>query len=135
MPLRTFLLGHEGQSFLCNQRQKGEGFCRNGPGPFPTDRGPASAGARADGRGEAKSAGRPRAHRSSKSSDELHASVSSPTSVPRLAYGPSVHIHCAPNGSTQVSTPGGALAFSSPLWRSDLIGLLGPVCRECPKLL
>jgi hypothetical protein len=48
MLLRTFRLGHEGQSFLRNRRQKGEGFCRNGPGPLPTDRGPASAGACAD---------------------------------------------------------------------------------------
>ena len=48
MPLRTLLLDHEGQSFLRNRRQKGEGFCRNGPGPLPADRGPASAGARAD---------------------------------------------------------------------------------------
>ena len=58
-----------------------------------------------------------------------------PTSVPRLAHKPSVHIHSAPNGSAQVSTPGGARALSSPLWHGDLIGLLGPVCRECPKLL
>ena len=43
MPLRTFRLSHEGQSFLRNRR-----FCRNGPGPLPTDRGPASAGACAD---------------------------------------------------------------------------------------
>ena len=48
MPLRTLLLDHEGQSFLRNRRQKGEGFCRNGPGPLPTDRGLASAGALAD---------------------------------------------------------------------------------------
>jgi hypothetical protein len=48
MPLRTFRLSHESQSFLRNRHQKGEGFCRNGPGPSPTDRGPASAGARAD---------------------------------------------------------------------------------------
>ncbi len=32
-------------------------------------------------------------------------------------------------------TPSGARALSSPLWRGNLIGLLGPVCRECPKLL
>jgi hypothetical protein len=48
MPLSTFLLGHEGQSFLRNRRQKGEGFCSNRPDPLPTDRGPALAGARAD---------------------------------------------------------------------------------------
>jgi hypothetical protein len=48
MPLSTFLLGHEGQTFLRNGRQKGEGFCSNCPGFLPTDRGQASAGARAD---------------------------------------------------------------------------------------
>ena len=48
MPLRTLLLVHEGKSFLRNLRQKGERFCRNGPSPLSTDRGPGSAGARAD---------------------------------------------------------------------------------------
>ena len=81
---------------------------------------------------------RPRVPRSSKSRDGLHVSVSSPhVSSPSgsRAVTESVHIHCAPNGSTQVSTPGEARALSSPLWRCDLIGLLGPVCLECPKLL
>jgi hypothetical protein len=37
-----------GPVFLRNLRQKGERFCRNGPSPLSTDRGPGSAGARAD---------------------------------------------------------------------------------------
>jgi hypothetical protein len=34
--------------FCVTGAKRGEGFCHNGPGPLPTDRGPASAGARAD---------------------------------------------------------------------------------------
>jgi hypothetical protein len=48
MPLRTLLLDHEGRSCLRNRRQKGKRFRHNGSGPLPTDRGPDSAGARAD---------------------------------------------------------------------------------------
>ena len=40
--------GSRGPVFLRNRRQKGEGFCCNGPCPLPADRGLASAGARAD---------------------------------------------------------------------------------------
>jgi hypothetical protein len=41
--------GSRGPVFLRNRHHKrGKGFCRNGPGPLPTDRGPASAGACAD---------------------------------------------------------------------------------------
>jgi hypothetical protein len=34
--------------FCVTGAKRGKGFCRNGPGLSPTDRGPASAGARAD---------------------------------------------------------------------------------------
>jgi hypothetical protein len=71
-------------------------------------------------------AGQPGAHWPSVSCDGLHASVSPPTSVPRLAHRQSVYIHCAPSESAQVSIPGGARALSSPLWNCDLIALLSP---------
>jgi hypothetical protein len=49
MPLSTFRLDHEDQSFcVTGAKKRGKGFCRNGPGLSPTDRGLASAGARAD---------------------------------------------------------------------------------------
>jgi hypothetical protein len=57
-----------------------------------------------------------------------------PTSVPRGSQAVSVHTLRAIRVSAG-QYPGGARAFSSPLWRGDLIGLLGPVYSECPKLL
>jgi hypothetical protein len=104
-----------------------------GYGPTSRSSGPTESGPGSPPPG--KPAGRTIAPRPSVPSDGLHATVSSPPSVPRLAHKPSVHMLYAPSESAQVSSPRWRTGPQLPRMTRWSDRPPGPIYREYPKPL